>query len=101
MNEKIKTKVNSTISTSNVEPDTRNALLGKKEIEGLDTRRSIHLHSKRKRFVDPDGISGKALIDGLVHAGVLTNDTAKEIEQVTYSQEKSKEEITIVEIWGE
>ena len=62
--------------------------MGKKEIKGLDSRVNIHFVSYRYRLTDPDGISGKAAIDGLVHAGILSDDSAKEINQVTYSQNK-------------
>ena len=49
---------------------------------------NIHIHSKRKRLADPDGVSGKAAIDGLVHAGLLKDDSLKFIGEVTHSQEK-------------
>jgi len=62
--------------------------MGKKKIQRLHTPCSIHIHSRRFRFADPDGVSAKAAIDGLVHAGLLSNDTGKEIKEVTYTQEK-------------
>lgn len=58
----------------------------------------IHCHSVRKRLVDTDAISIKAVIDGLVEAGVFANDTLKEIEEITYSQEVGKDEKTIITI---
>ena len=62
----------------------------------FDTPVNIRVHSIRKRIVDPDGISAKAAIDGIVHTGILIDDTAKEIDQITYTQEKGKEEETII-----
>jgi len=65
---------------------------------------SIHIHSRRKRLVDPDGLSGKALIDGLVHADILPDDNAGIISSVTFSQEKirkGEEEETIITITSE
>ena len=59
---------------------------------------NIHIHSIRKRLVDPDGISGKAAIDGLVHAGLLEDDSCKFVEEVRYTQEKGAEEKTIITI---
>lgn len=56
----------------------------------------IHCHSIRKRLVDPDAISIKAVIDGIVEAGLLKDDTAKEIESPTFSQEQGSEEITVI-----
>ena len=56
----------------------------------------VHIHSIRKRLADPDGVSAKAVIDGLVHAGILIDDSAKEIGKVSYTQEKGKEEKTLI-----
>jgi len=92
----------STVQAANMEPDPGNAPLGSEEIEGLDpqSRVRIHIHSRRKRLCDPDGISGKAVIDGFVHAGILADDSPKHVKEVSFSQEKTtgKEE-TIIEIW--
>jgi len=52
----------------------------------------ITIHSYRKRLADPDGISAKAAIDGLVKAGILANDTTKQIEEVRFKQTKTKGE---------
>ena len=51
---------------------------------------SIHIHSKRKRLVDADAVSAKAAIDGLVHAGLLQDDSPQFVEGVSYSQEKTE-----------
>jgi len=65
---------------------------------------NIHIHSRRKRLVDADGVSGKAVIDGFVHAEVLIDDSPKYVEEVSYSQEKcekGQEEETVIEFWQE
>ena len=59
-------------------------------------RCSISVHSKRKRLADPDGISAKAAIDGLVLAGVLVDDSCKYVSEVRFTQEQSKVEETII-----
>lgn len=59
---------------------------------------NIHIHSVRKRLIDPDGCSGKAAIDGLVHAGVIPDDSADFVSGVSYSQEKGPEERTTITI---
>jgi len=59
----------------------------------------LHIHSVRNRLADSDGISAKAVIDGLIHAGILANDSPEFVKQVTYSQEKTKDkEETIITI---
>lgn len=65
--------------------------------ESTDTVK-IHIHSVRKRLADPDGLSGKAVIDGLVKTGVLPDDSLKYVSGVEFSQEKGSEEKTIITI---
>lgn len=45
----------------------------------VDTPCRIRLLCHRHRLADPDGISAKALIDGLVLAGILAGDSTREI----------------------
>jgi Holliday junction resolvase RusA-like endonuclease len=58
----------------------------------------VHVHSKRKRLADPDGLSIKAVLDGLTKAGVFADDNAKRIKEVRFTQEQSSVEETIIEI---
>ena len=83
---------------ADMEQNISDALLDQKEIERFTTPVDIHIHSKRTRLADPDGISAKAIIDGLVHTGLLRDDTSKEINIISYSQEKATEEETIITI---
>lgn len=62
---------------------------------------SLRIHHYRSRLADPDGLSAKAAIDGLVHCGILRDDSAKEISEVRHVQHKVKnaeEEKTVIEI---
>ena len=87
-----------TNSSADLEPNSRHAPLGKNEVEAFNSPVCIHVHSIRKRLADPDGVSAKACIDGLVACGILSDDTTKQVKQVTFSQSKGKEEKTIIEI---
>jgi len=64
----------------------------------------IIIHSYRRRLADPDGISAKAALDGIVRAGILADDTAKQIKEVRFKQtkikapEEEKTEIIIYEV---
>lgn len=71
--------------------------VGEKASERLDTSCRINVHSKRSRLCDPDGVSAKALIDGLVLAGVLRDDSAKSVSEVRFTQEIGEDE-TIVDV---
>ena len=83
---------------TNMEQNVSHASLGTKGIKRLTSPISIHVHSIRKRLTDPDGLSCKAVIDGLVRCGILKDDSPKYVKEVTYSQEKGKVEKTIITI---
>jgi hypothetical protein len=72
-----------------------------KKVTRLDSPCGLHIHSRRHRLADSDGISAKACIDGLVLAGLLEDDSPKYVKWVTYSQEKiskKEDEETIITI---
>lgn len=85
-----------------MEQDTGNGNMGTEGFTGFSTPCRVHFHSVRNRLADSDGISGKAVIDGLVHAGVFTDDTTKQVTETTHSQEKKRgkeyTEVTIEEV---
>lgn len=96
------TNNNSTNTPANVEPNPRNDELREAEATAFNSPVRIHVHSIRNRLTDADGISAKAAIDGLVHAGILEDDSPAFVKEVTYSQEKTKgEERTIITISDE
>lgn len=47
-------------------------------------------------MADPDGISIKAMLDGLVLEGLLANDRTEEVAAVSFGQSKGSPERTIV-----
>ena len=72
-----------------------------KENKRFNSRVSITVISYRMRLCDADGISAKAAIDGLVHCGVLQDDSPKFVKEVRYIQHKvgsAAEEKTVIEI---
>ncbi|AMV30866.1 hypothetical protein VN12_02035 [Pirellula sp. SH-Sr6A] len=56
----------------------------------FSSRVRITIVSYLARLRDADGTSGKAAIDGLVHAGVIADDSPKYVEEVCYRQVKVK-----------
>lgn len=94
--QRIKNRVAPT--TSHMEQNPCDEPLAEKKVEGFTTRCRVHFHSVRKRLADSDGISGKACLDGLVHAGILSNDSTKEVQSTTHSQEKGEKELTVITI---
>jgi len=82
-----------------MESTSCNESLATKKDAGLNKKCCrVHIHHKTQRLSDPDGRSIKACIDGLVVAGILPDDNAKIINQTSQSQEKSKQEETIIDI---
>ena len=91
------------IPTANLEPDARHGTVGEEATEGLDTRVHIRVISFRKRKHDIEGVSVKAVLDGIVRLGLLPDDSSEEIKAVTFESricEKGQEEQTIIE-WEE
>jgi Holliday junction resolvase RusA-like endonuclease len=84
-----------------MEQNTRNELVSEEKASGLDSRVNIRVISYRARKHDPDGVSVKAVLDGLVRRGILPEDSVEEIKEITFESHISKEEKTIIEITGE
>lgn len=85
-------------SASDLEPDTCDEYLGKKKVARFSSLCRIHIHSIRGRLADSDGISGKAIIDGCVKAGLFADDSPEYIQSITFTQEKGFPEKTIISI---
>ncbi len=98
MNEK-KISNRITVSSPDMESHTGNASLGKKEIKGFNRPVSIKIHSFRKRLTDSDGACSKYVLDAIVSAGILIDDSPEYVpESPKKTQGKAKEEKTIVTI---
>ena len=72
-----------------------------KEDQRFDSPVGITVTSYRKRLCDADGVSFKAALDGLVHCGVLQDDSTEFVKEIRYKQVKvnsSTEEKTVIEI---
>ena len=81
---------NSPNTDANVELASKHASLEAQEMPRFDTPVRLVCTSHRKRLADPDGISYKAFIDGIVKAGILEDDSAKHIKEIRCFQEKTK-----------
>jgi hypothetical protein len=90
----------SPVPDAHMEQGSRHESLGEKEAPSVDLPCCIHVHSYRKRLTDPDGICGKYVIDGLIHAGILPDDSAQEVHEVSFSQEQADTECTVIEIYS-
>jgi hypothetical protein len=89
------------VPVTDLESDSKHGPKTTNVDETVCPRFRLHVHSKRRRLTDPDGVSAKAAIDGLVKGGILRDDSAKYISAVTFSQELSKLDETIIEVWQE
>lgn len=79
---------NTPVPAPNLEQNIGHAPLRAEKITRLDSPCNVHLHSKRYRLADADGLSAKAVIDSFVYCGIFSDDSPEFIKQVTFSQEK-------------
>lgn len=82
------------ISSTDLEQNTLDAALSAHGFETLASRVNITVKSYRRLNHDPDGISAKAVIDGITRAGVLTDDSSKQVKSVTFESYQDKDERT-------
>jgi len=75
-------------AAADVEPDTEHGPRGAHGDEAAYPRVRLTVRSYRARLADPDGISVKAAIDGLVEAGVIKDDNAGVVVGLTIEQVK-------------
>ena len=73
-----------------MEPLIGNESMAKKNNARFDTPVRIVVIHRRYRLADPDGLSIKAALDGIVAAGILADDSAKEIKSIQHVQKKIK-----------
>lgn len=92
------------IPAPNLEQAVSHEPMGKEEMPRFNSPVIITITSYRKRKHDPDGISAKAVLDGLVRAGVLADDSTEEIKEIRYKSKCCKngeKEKTVIEICDE
>lgn len=89
------------VPTPDLEPHPRHASVAAEETPRLDTRVNIRVISYRKRKHDPDGVSAKAVLDGITRAGLLADDSTEQVRSITFESVKSDEERTVIEITSE
>jgi len=79
---------------ADVESNLSDALLGTNELTAFTSQVRITFHHTRKRLADLDGLSGKAAIDGIVDFGLLSDDTPKQVAEISHRQSKGRVEET-------
>ncbi len=81
-----------------MEQTPSNAALAAHETQAMFQSCRIHIHSKRHRLADLDGISHKYLIDCLTECRIIADDKPEIVKEITFSQEKvgSKEPEEVV-----
>lgn len=73
---------------------------GSQKVEAFNSPVSIRFTHYRNRLIDIDNYCVKAVIDGLVHGGVLADDTPEQVAEVTHCQVKiGKGEKERTEVW--
>ena len=92
-------KTRASCADADMEQNIGDAAPSEDGVEAQDPRVSIHVRSYRKLNHDPDGVSIKAALDGIVGRGILSDDSTKQIKEITLeSFTGHKEERTVIEI---
>ena len=73
-----------------MESNPQHAPLRKKETPRFTTPVRVVCTHYRKRFVDPDNLSIKAVLDALTRANILTDDSSQQITEITHRQVKAR-----------
>lgn len=87
-----------TSGDAELEQGSKHGAVSEKGPKRLTPPVRITVHHYRNRLIDYDNLCIKAVLDGIVRAGILADDTPEQIEEITHKQYKSKTEKTIVEI---
>ncbi len=92
---------NTPLPATDLEQDSSDAPVAEKDAARFNSRVNIKVTSYRKLKHDPDGVSVKAVLDGIVRAGLLSDDSTQQVKSITFESIKSKEEKTVIEISDE
>jgi Holliday junction resolvase RusA-like endonuclease len=85
-------------SHADVEQNPRHAALPADEVTAFTSQVRVTFYHTRKRLADIDGLSGKAVLDGIVALGILSDDSAKQVAEVRHCQIKGTPEETRIVI---
>ena len=88
-------------SASNVEQDSGNESISASKAPAFDSLVDIKFVQYRTRLTDSDNPSGKAAIDGLVHAAIIEDDGPQQVRETRHWQVKVKnkeDEKTVIQI---
>lgn len=71
-------------TNADLESYLSNAALPADKFEEETSRVSIHVRSFRRLNADPEGVSVKAALDGVVERGILADDSSKQVKAITF-----------------
>ena len=94
-----KTNPHSPVQGAKPKPSEEYARVREAQSYGFYQKVCIRVTVRAKNPPDPDNIDAKAAIDGIVQAGILRDDSAKEIAEVRLRSEIAEEDETVIEIW--
>ena len=86
------------VSVADLEPVTCDAALPAEETPRFIAPVNIRVISYRKLNHDPDGVSVKAVLDGVVALGILADDSARQVTSITFESRQSRDQRTVIKI---
>lgn len=88
----------SPLPPTDMEPGLADALPRKTHPVQMDQRVCVRVHSKGRRLADTEGYCVKPVFDAFTKAGIWRDDSGRYIKEVSFSQEVSEVEETIIDI---
>ena len=70
--------------------------MAEEETPRLNPPVRVTFYHYRKRLIDPDNLCTKGALDQVVRSGILTDDTAQQVQEIRHRQVKSNTEKTFI-----
>lgn len=85
-------------SNAKLESDSLDAPLRAKKTSRLTSPVRVVVTHYRRRLLDPDNLSIKAVLDAIRRTSIISDDSPEQITEIVHRQVKAREEKTIIRI---
>ena len=90
MSKREKNSNRAAVPAADMEPIVSHEPMAAQKVPRFDSRVDVVVISHRYSRHDPEGVSVKAAIDGLVASGILADDSTEQIRYITFASVKAR-----------